>query len=82
MNSSEQQGLSSYIGEDAKGSEPPLSTELLHLTELTDWQVIEAENWQRMSGMYNKSVGNFTAFQHHDPSPLTTPNTAVLMVAL
>lgn len=43
MNSSEQQGLSSYIGEDAKGSETPLSTELLHLTELTDWQVIEAK---------------------------------------
>lgn len=72
MNSSEK-CLSSYTGENAKGSEPPLSTELLHLRELTDWQVIEAENWQKMSGMYNKSVGNSTPFQHmthpHSPCP-------------
>ena len=82
MNTSKHQGLSCYIEENANGSEPPLSTELLHLTELTDWQVIDAENWQRISGMCNKSVGNFTPLQHHDPSPLTTPNITALTVAL
>lgn len=81
MNSSEHKGLSSYFGDNAKASGPPVSIECLHLTEITDWQIIQAENWQRMSDMYNKDIGNFT-LQHYDPSLLTTPNIATLNIAL
>lgn len=51
MSSSEHEGLSANFGENAKASGPPISPELLQLPELTDWQMIQAEKWQRMSGM-------------------------------